>query len=645
MRLNSLKKYNRGASIKIMALKLLLSILVLTAPSCENYLDIVPDNVATLDNAFTLRSEAEKFLFTCYSYLPKDGDPRNNIAFLSGDELWIPSSQRDFATNAVRIAKGEQNVSNPLMNMWDTGLFIGIRNCNIFIENLSDLNKVPDITQDERTRWIGEAEFLKAYYHYYLLRMYGPIPIVDKDIPVSASEDQVRVKRKPIDETVDYIAALLDKAAEKLPPKINDRVTEAGRITKPIALSVKAELLLMAASPLFNGNTDFSDFKDKDGTSLFNPVFDANKWVRAAEASKAAIAACEAGGHQLYSFSAGSFKLSDTTKIQMSIRNAVTDRFNTEQVWADPNSQTTFLQRAAMAVVVSNYQGTEARAQLAAPIKIAEQFYTKNGVPINEDKDWAYTNRYNTRVATRAERFNISEGYETAGLNFDRENRFYANLSFDGGIWYKFDSPTNSDEGTFVLRAKLGQYGGANSNGFINETGYFIKKLVDWNMSFGTSTTSYRSYPWPRIRLASVYLMYAEAMNEAYGPSDEVYNYLNLVRARAGLKTVQESWTNFSSNPTKYTTKDGLRDIIQQERLIELAFEGSRYWDLRRWKKSLQEQNKPILAWSVNQSATNDYYQLRTLFQQRFVGPRDYFWPIMESNLRVNPNLVQNPGW
>jgi hypothetical protein len=100
----------------------------------------------------------------------------------------------------------------------------------------------------------------------------------------------------------------------------------------------------------------------------------------------------------------------------------------------------------------------------------------------------------------------------------------------------------------------------------------------------------------------------------------------------------------YSNKPSKFTTKDGLREVIQQERLIELAFEGSRFWDLRRWKKAVDELNKPIFGWDIVQSDESNYYRPKVLFQQTF-QPREYLWPIKQNDILVNPNLVQNPGW
>src|SRR5690606_35472644 len=132
-------------------------------------------------------------------------------------------------------------------------------------------------------------------------------------------------------------------------------------------------------------------------------------------------------------------------------------------------------------------------------------------------------------------------------------------------------------------------------------------------------------YPWVHFRLADLYLLYAEALNEYSGPSAEVYEYLNLIRDRVGLPTVEDAWTNFSKKPNKFQSKEGLREIIHQERTIELALEGHRFWDLRRWKKALTELNSSITGWDVVQETPQTYYREKVIFQQSF-SLKDYFW-------------------
>ena len=96
-----------------------------------------------------------------------------------------------------------------------------------------------------------KSNFLKAYYHYYLFRQYGPIPLVEQNIEVSSGPDAVKVYREPVDEVVQYISDLLDETVADLPDKIENETDELGRITQPAALALKAKVWLLAASPLF----------------------------------------------------------------------------------------------------------------------------------------------------------------------------------------------------------------------------------------------------------------------------------------------------------------------------------------------------------------------------------------------------------
>lgn len=628
---------------------------LLALQSCENtFLDVVPDNVTTLDYAFKLRNEAQKYLFTCYSYIPKNGDGVYNIGMLAGDETWVAPNRAAVTSYAFNIATGTQRRSDPYMNAWEGRyqaagpadrypIFDGIRHCNVFLENVEDRTKVADLTESERLRWIAEAKFLKAYYHYYLMRMYGPIPVIRVNVPIDASEDQIQVSREPIDETVDYLVSLLDEASVGLPPQIADTQNELGRITKPIALGIKAELLLMAASPLFNGNPDMVGFNTKEGKPFFNPAYDATKWKRAADAAKEAIDAAEANGNKIFYKNDVAFTISQTTKTKLNITQAVTERWNDEIIWGNPNSRTYELQRLCMMPLDATVTHSQARKIFSPTIESAMNFYTKNGVPIEEDKTLTFGDITQLKEATAADKLNIKEGYRTSIINFDREPRFYADLGFDGSIFYKFDS--GSDETKYYIRAKYQDYAGSSDAFDFNVTGYYIKKLVNWEQHFGGGTL-YKEYAWPELRLADLYLMYAEALNEVDGRSTaEVLQYVDAIRTRAGLKGVVESWTNFSNNPTKYNSTEGLREIIHRERSIEMAFEGKNYWDIRRWKKATEEFNEPVKGWNVFGVSEANYYQVLTLDQQRFVSPRDYFWPIDETTLIQNPNLIQNPGW
>lgn len=103
----------------------------------------------------------------------------------------------------------------------------------------------------------------------------------------------------------------------------------------------------------------------------------------------------------------------------------------------------------------------------------------------------------------------------------------------------------------------------------------------------------------PMMRMAELYLMQAEAWNEYGGPGDKVYVPLNKVRERAGIPDVETAWKTYSKTPGKVDSKEGMREIIQREYNIELAFEGQRFWNLRRWKTAHEELNEVQYGWNV----------------------------------------------
>ena len=147
------------------------------------------------------------------------------------------------------------------------------------------------------------------------------------------------------------------------------------------------------------------------------------------------------------------------------------------------------------------------------------------------------------------------------------------------------------------------------------------------------------------MRFADLLLFYAEALNETKDvPDAEVYQYVDMIRNRAGLEGVVESWEKYSNQPDKPKTKAGMRDIIRQERNIEFACEGVYYWDSHRWKTALSEQNRLIQGWNVNASELEEYYMVTTIYTQNFTF-RDYFAPIPDADITRNPQLIQNPGW
>lgn len=633
--------------------------------SCNKYMDIVPDNIAELEQAFSMRSMAERYLFTCYSYIPRGNDISANPALLAGDEFWLNSPSNFSQSNMPNwyIAMGAQNTNSPLLNYWDgnnqgvagadqLGLWRGIRDCNIFLENIQT---VRDMDQTEIDRWAAEVKFLKAYYHYYLLRMYGPIPIVDVNTPVFEDPENVHFERQPIDEIFGYISQTIDEALPSLMPDVLLPAQETGRVTQVVAKAMKAEILITAASPLFNGNNDYASYTNDTGTPLFNPTHNPEKWKTAADACLEAITAAEAVGKKLYRWTPPANMLNppqESTINQMSLRQAVTERNdNSEAIWVNNRSAMgeaqqglAFMPRSIdPARIINQKMG----GYVAPTINMALKFYSKNGVPIEEDFTWDYAARFELRevpLGASPYQYDLIPGYTTIGLHFDREDRFYGSLSFDGGRYYMNNH--TDDIAAFEINARPGGNAAAtNSPARYSGTGYTPKKLVSYMNLVGEQQnfTTY-SYPFVMMRLANLYLLYAEALNEVSGPSEDVFHYVDAVRKRSGLKGVVESWSDYSRQPNKPNSQDGLREIIRGERTIELAFESQRFWDLRRWKRAQEELNTPIYGWDIRQETPQTYYR-RVVMYSRTFNLRDYFWPISINELRRNDKLLQSPLW
>src|SRR5690606_27298375 len=151
----------------------------LISVSCtKDYLDVVPDNVTTIADAFQNRNYTKNYLYTCYSYLPEVSNPNQNPALVAGDEVSYDDQavRVKYGGNVAtqKIAYGVRNSSAPYVNYWYGGsgarnLWEAIRTCNTFLENV---DRHVDVGESEKKRWIAEVTFLKAYYHYYLFQLY-----------------------------------------------------------------------------------------------------------------------------------------------------------------------------------------------------------------------------------------------------------------------------------------------------------------------------------------------------------------------------------------------------------------------------------------------------------------------------------------
>lgn len=430
---------------------------------------------------------------------------------------------------------------------------------------------------------------------------------------------------------------------------------------------LKAKALLLAASPIFNGNEYYMNFKGKNGEPLVSATYDAEKWRIAAEAIDEAVDACDAYARELYDETKDQpTQLLNTMKnIEESVHNLSFN--NPECLFAVKTAQTyneytddflsKFILPAFNSAIYADIHNSLSLGTLSPSIKMVEMYYTENGLPIDQDRTWDYTGRYQLNQESDSKYKDVIPlGEMVLGLHLRREPRFYANIAADRCYW-RIGKDESTKKRNYLVCAYRGEQFGTGYNSIQggnpqNISGYFLKKFLYSSLPSKTYYTALKSQgedPVPVMRVAELYLMQAEAWNEYEGPSDKVYRPLNKVRTRAGIPDVVTAWKSFSYSPEKVDTKEGMREIIQREYNIELAFEGQRFWNLRRWKTAHLELNDPQYGWNVigedAQSFYNNFNGPVVVWSKRgFIAPRDYLFPIRAQEVMVS-SVVQNPGW
>jgi hypothetical protein len=635
-------------------------------PSCSDYLDVVPDKSFSLSTVFSTRTEAYNALAKCYSYLPDDSRVYDSRTPL-GDE-WINPLSENLQYQwwlPMRIMERRMTADDPILGTWSgTGagkkLYVGINTCNIFI---SMIDEVRDMNAEEKADWKAQVIFLKAYLHWQLLQQYGPVIIMDKVVSPDDDPSTLYNPRIKIDECFDYIVRTLDQAIPDLVLKRSG--SDLGQIDKLGATAIKARVLLFRASPFYSGNRDYSDFLDHDRKPFF-PQDDAAttkaKWGDAVKAVEDAITLCEGSGVELYTYEKRILpddieydKLNHKNlQIHYDLRMVICDQWNKELIWGNSNAFPTmdaiYVDANILLPNGFNYGGVidnadYCRNYLGATYKTLERYYTKNGLPLDEDKTFdrgtMHDITHTPDTAVTKEYLGILQSdVETIHLYLNREPRFYANVGITGGYWrsHTYRIPT-----TMQFGGPGGRKSSPVNNWFWSAIG--AQKVV--HIESKTSQRSTVGYPTPIIRLADLYLMKAEALNEYNsGPTPEVYKAINKVRTRADIPDVEVSYTGAFVTPeaeNKHKNYKGMQEIIAQERKIELAFEGSIFWDMVRTRKATEEFSTPAIGWNAG-STGEDFFKLQIL-QSRMFTLRDCLWPIDDNELDKNSQLIQNPGW
>ncbi|NII26077.1 RagB/SusD family nutrient uptake outer membrane protein [Pseudoflavitalea sp. X16] len=604
--------------------------------SCKKFLDQVPNDRLTEEETFNSWATGQKFLNNIYSKVPDEYGQRDGGRYASSDNynnggIWTGGSdEAEFLWDFVRsnfLNIGSWDASSDFVKTYWTNYYAGIRNAGIFIENA---HKMQDLQPELITQYKAEARALRAIYYFQLVRIYGPVVLLgDKIIK---PDENLQIPRSSIDECIEYITTELAAAAGELPTVPNSD-QDYGRITKGIALAYRAQALLYAASPLFNGNTDYANLKNKDGKQLIPQTVDANKWKLAANAYKEFIATFVPGTYDLY-------RENDANGYSpyLSCRNVMLKDWNSEVIFS---RRASLESRQYELCPRHDGQNGDIRGGtgLAATQKMVDAFFMANG----QSPVTGY-NADGTPIVNGASGYQLtgftsfkapsSDPTATARNTYnqwvDREPRFYVNITYNRSVW--INTNFGKIETTLFYNGNSGKGPG---KGDYSVTGYVVRKAM------GTGKWNINDHKLVLIRLAEIYLSYAECLNEAdYGGNlTETLKYLNLIRERAGIP---QYGTGVNALPVP-ANQDEMREAIRKERRVELAFENSRFFDVRRWKIAEQTENGP--AWGLNtDSGEPGFYDLKS-FETRVFNKKHYLFPIPQVEIINDLQLVQNTGW
>ena len=259
---------------------------------------------------------------------------------------------------------------------------------------------------------------------------------------------------------------------------------------------------------------------------------------------------------------------------------------------------------------------------LAVNQSMVDAYFMKNGYPIDDPKS-AYNK---TGFADFKCPYDI-KSRRTFNQWINREPRFYVGVTYNNTYWMDQGSSSNEVVVDFTYHGSSGKI---QSDHDYSATGYLLRK----NITKGTDSRG-----WCHLRLAQIYLDYAEALNE-YDPGNaDILKYLNLIRKRAGVAQYG-SGTDEIPAPT---TQSDVREIIHHERQVELAFEQVRYFDLRRWLEATDALNQPVRGMDVD--ADGDAFYNEKVIKNISFTQRCYLWAIPSIEVRKDGNLIQNLGW
>jgi hypothetical protein len=646
-------------------------VLLIGCLGCSDFLDKQPDDMKTDEMVWSNRTQVEGYLANVYAAIP----PHN----LHQDDPWLGCSDEcDLSWtvyNTYGINLGNWSTNSYFYNKYATW-YKAIR-ASLTFEN--NVDRCSELSADLKKQYKAEVKFLRGYYYWLLIRQYGPVVLITQQMP--SSTDWTQLARSPFDDCVDYICKMMDEAAEDLPLHWWNNTTNLGRPNKIVCKAVKSIVLTFAASPQWNGNKEYADFKNLDGTPLANTTYDENKWKKAAAASREVIDLAEKNPDANLKL----YKNNENGDAEFNPYKSLVDvqlkEWNCEDIFGRYNAYNT------EAWMIHTSPGPNNLGGVGATQRLVDAFLMENGKPI-EDPNSGYVatgfatdpgphwNPNNRAVGTEAGRIQmisdirkcVAWGHWAGEWNMyaNREPRFYASILYNKRIipqipddiakrnYYSTGAQANG-----YGRVEL-YYGGrsrqSGSYTFFSRTGYLAFKNND-------PMANMRDRVWPQsylqvyIRYARILLNYIEALNE-YDPTNaDIRKYWDMIRERAGVPSA------FVASPEIAGNKDQQREFILRERQIELCFEGDRYFTTRRrWLASTEDEGGTVdnrkygdggRMWGMDINAGNassnsfaftGFYNV-VPFETRVFKKAYYLFPIPQTEIDKSKALVQNPWW
>ena len=409
----------------------------LLCTSCEDFLDRQEDENLTFDEIWLSRNYVRQYWLNCMSFLPNfDG------SFIGDSDPYLGASDECTITydRAYRyINFGTWNASTVPYYKMDS-YYQGIRECNIFMQNVYNCTD-PDVTKAELDKWYWQARFARAYYYFLMMCDYGPVFLVgDELLDFTASTEELYRPRNTWEQCVDYVVSEMTECDKADAVQLQYGETEYGLATKGTCRAVISRLLLYSARDLFNGNTlyrdlrnpETPDFPEQSGQNLFPQTYEANKWLKAADAAKAVMDL----GYSLYR--AGN---DNPYEDYYGITNVT---WNSELIWTNRYNNRYYWGINTVPAGVSGYGGVGPTQQQVDAYAMKTGIYPitgyeSDGTPIADP-----ASGYNVAAELELSTWNYpSSGWSLIGnydvtapnMYKDREPRFYVTVFFGGNYW------------------------------------------------------------------------------------------------------------------------------------------------------------------------------------------------------------------